>query len=148
MVHFSPHWGPKYPNGFQLRLYVHTSVRLSVSLSGCLCRFLEIISAAHNCAYCMQPQNTGSNTLSGIIICLPILMSVRTLVREPFSIFVFVLIFSVEVQSHDSFIPTLGSEGPQWGPVENIFCPVCLSVSLYLCISVSIYLCISVPLSA
>ena len=42
-------------------------------------------------------------------------------------IFVFVLISSVGVQHCNAFIPTLGLEGPQWGPIEIIFLSVRLS---------------------
>ena len=44
--------------------------------------------------------------------------------------FIFVLISSVGVQRRDTFIPTLGSEGPQWGP-DKLICPY-LSLFLYL----------------
>ena len=43
---------------------------------------------------------------------------------------VFVLISSVGVQRHNSFIPTLGSGGPQRGPFELMCLSVCLSVSM------------------
>ena len=54
-------------------------------------------------------------------------MSVRSIVCEPFVVFVFVLTSSVGVQRRDEFIPTLGSGGPQWGPVKVI----CLYVFPY-----------------
>ena len=57
--------------------------------------------------------------------------SVHPVVSGPFEILVFVLISSVGVQRSDVFIPTLGSEGPQWGPVELICMCLYLSVSLY-----------------
>ena len=44
-----------------------------------------------------------------------------------FVIFIFLLISSVGVQHRDEFIPTLRSEGPQWGPV-NLIC-LCLYLS-------------------
>ena len=38
-----------------------------------------------------------------------------------------ITITGVRVQRCNTFIPTLGSEGPQWDPVELI----CLSISLF-----------------
>ena len=104
-----------------LYLSVHTSVRP--------CHFWAIIHVARNCAQCMRPQTTGSNPLSGSIIC----PSVRPVVRGPFVVFVFVLISSVGVQRRNSFIPTLGSGGHQWGPVEIVCLSICPSVSPPLC---------------
>ena len=66
---------------------------MSVSLSGCSRRFLAIIRAARNFAQRMWPQATGSNPLSGSIIC----PSVRSSAGF-FAIFVFVLISSLGVQ--------------------------------------------------
>ena len=94
------------------RPYVHPYVRLSVSLSGCPRRFLEIIPAARNCPQHMRP-------------------SVFSVVRGPFTIFLFVLIYSVWVQRWDAFIPTMGSEGPQWGLVEIIYPSICQSINPY-----------------
>ena len=115
-------------------MYVLPSVFLSVSpyvsLSGCLRRFLAIIRVARNCVQCMQPQATGSNTLSGSIICL----SVCLVFHEPFAFFVFVLISSVVVQNRGAFIPILGSRLPQWGTVELVCLSLCISVSLYGCL--------------
>ena len=139
------------------------SVCLSVSLSGRPCRFLAIICADRNFAQGMQPQATGSNPLSGSIIfpsvrqsvcpvfCPVVCPFVRLVVRGPFAIFlsifnsfntiemitvtITITITSVGVQRHDAFIPTLGSEVPQWGPVNLIFSSVSLYVRMYLCIS-------------
>ena len=63
--------------------FVHPYVCISVSMHSCPCRFLEIISMACNCAQCMRPQATGSNTLSGSIICLSF---VYLVVHRPFTI--------------------------------------------------------------
>ena len=75
----SPHWGPRDPRGVQSILYVFASVYLSVllfvSLSGHPCRFLAIICAACNCIQRMRPQATGSNLLSGSMICPSVRLS-------------------------------------------------------------------------
>ena len=60
-------------------------------------------------------------------------LSVYLVVRRPFAVLVFVFISNVGVQRRNAFIPTLGSEGPQWGPVELLYLSVRLSVSLYGC---------------
>ena len=44
-------------------------------------------------------------------------------------------ITSVGIQCHDAFIPSLGSRGPQWGPVD-LTCPY-LCLSLYISVSLS-----------
>ena len=41
----------------------------------------------------------------------------------------------VGVQHSDEFIPTMGSEGPHWGPVEIMCLCLCPYVSMSLCIS-------------
>ena len=135
------HIRPFYPhNGVQLSLYVCLSVYLflclSVSLSGRPRRVLVIIHAARNCAHRMRLQAMGLNTLSDDIICPSIHSSIRLsvfpsghpVVRGPFAIFVFMLISCVGVQHWDAFIPTLGSEGPHWDPVDIIWLSLCLSV--------------------
>ena len=83
----------------------------------------------------MRPQATGSNPLSGSIIY------VHLVVRGHFAISVFVLISGVGVQRHGAFIPTLGSEEPQWVPAKLIFMSVRISIPLSLCPSVSLSLC-------
>ena len=55
-------------------------------------------------------------------------------------------ITSVGFQRHNAFIPTLGSGGPQWGPVEFMCVSVCLSICLYVCSSVCLYVTLSVRL--
>ena len=124
----------------------YMSARLSVCLSVCLSlclsvslynrprRFLAIIRAACNCAQRMRPQATGSNPLSGSIICPSVRLSGR--MRQFCNFGIFVLISSVGVQRHDAFTPTLGSKGSMWGPVELICPSVSLSIRLYLCLSV------------
>ena len=72
-MHLSPHWGLSDPSGVQSSL----SFCLLVSLSGRTRLFLAIIHAAHNCAQRMWPQATGSNPLSGSIICPSVRPSVR-----------------------------------------------------------------------
>ena len=54
----------------------------------------------------MRPKATGSNPLSGSIICLSVRPSIRLVVRRTFVIFVFVLISSIGVQCRDAFIPS------------------------------------------
>ena len=56
---------------------------MSVSLSGCLRRFLEIICAARNCTQRMQLHIMGSHPLCGSIICMSIHCSVCTVVCGP-----------------------------------------------------------------
>ena len=73
----------------------------------------------------------GVKYLSDSIIC----PSVCPVVRRNFAIFVSVLISSVGVQRSNAFIPTLGSEGPQWG----------LGKIIYLSVSLSLYLYVSLP---
>ena len=119
--YISPHWGLKVPSGVQFSLYVH----LSVSLSGRLHRFLVINRVDRNCAQCMRPQATGSHPLSDNIICPSVHMSSCP---RSFYDFLFVLISSVGVHHCNIFIPTLGSEGPQWVTFKLICPSVCLSV--------------------
>ena len=75
----SPHWCPKDPSGVQSILYVCVSVSLFVfiyvSLSSHMCRFLVIICAACNCVQRIWPQVTGSNPMSGGMICLSVRLS-------------------------------------------------------------------------
>ena len=62
----------------QAYMSVSMSLCLSVSLSGHLCFILVIICASHNFVQRMQPQATGSNPLSGSIICPFVCPSVRS----------------------------------------------------------------------
>ena len=105
-----------------VRPYLCSSVYLSVSLSGHPRQFLEIIRAACNFTHSMQPQSTGSNPLSGSIICPSVHPSGHL---QAVCGFLFVLIYSVGVQRCDVFIPTLVYKGPQWGPVKIISTSVC-----------------------
>ena len=114
-----------------LRLSVYLSLYISVSLSGHPRRFLAIIHVACNCAQRIRLQAMGSNPLSGSIICPSVRTPVHPVVRGPFSVIVFVFISCVGFQRRDSFIPTVGSSGPQWGPVDIIRMCVCFSVSLF-----------------
>ena len=75
-------------------LYLRPFVRLFVSLSDRLYPFLVIIRAACNCVQRMWTQATGSNPLSGSIICLSVRPSGH--LREFFD-FLFVFISSVGV---------------------------------------------------
>ena len=94
---FSPHWGLEDPSGVQLRLclcvYVYLSLCLSISMYICLSvwpyvsLFGDHKSVSRNCAQRMQPQATGSNTLSGNIICPSIRPSVHLVVHGNFVIF-------------------------------------------------------------
>ena len=79
----------------------YMSVCMSISLSGRPRRFLEIISTTRNCAKYIRKQATGSNPLSGSIICLSVCLSGHLWV---FWDFLFVLISSVGFQRHDAFI--------------------------------------------
>ena len=54
--------------------------------------------------------------------------SIRPSVYGPFAVFVFVLISIVGVQSCDACIPTLGSKGSQWGPVNIMYRSLRISV--------------------
>ena len=69
---FIPTLGPKEPQWGSFKL-ICTSASLllciSVSLSGRLPHLLVIIHSSRNCAQRMRPQATGSNHLSGSIIC-------------------------------------------------------------------------------
>ena len=136
------------------RSYVsmYLSLCLSVSLSLCLFghphRFLTKICAARNCVQRIRLQATGSNTLSGSIICPSLHPSVYyyagllqflhlysiVLVLEMITITI--TITSLRVQGCYEFIPTLGSEEALWGPVEIIY----PSISLFICMSVCLYL--------
>ena len=117
-----------------LCLSIYMSVRLSVSISVLPRLFLAIIHAPCNCMHHMRPQTMESDPLSGSIICPPVQSCGCP---QDFCDFVFILSISVGVQLHDAFIHTLGSKGPQWGPVELICLYISPSVSTYLCISVS-----------
>ena len=72
----------------QADMWISLSICLSVSLClwSVVCVAFFIIHAARNCVQRMRPQATGSNPLSGSIICL----SVHPVVHGPFVIFVFV----------------------------------------------------------
>ena len=63
-----PQWGPVEPIYLSLCPYLC----LSISLSGHMYHILEIIHMARNCAQCIQPQATGSNTPIESIICLSV----------------------------------------------------------------------------
>ena len=79
----------------------HISVRIYVSLSSRPHRFLSIIYAARNCVQRMQPQATGSNSMSDSIICPSICLSGCP---QDFCSFLFVLNSSVGVQRCCAFI--------------------------------------------
>ena len=120
----SPNWIPNDLSRVQSRLYVC----LSISISGHPCHFLVIVRVDCNCRQWLRMQATGSNTLSGSIIC----PSIHPVVHGSFAIFGFVLIFSVGVQCCDtilyerneSVIKTLllnWSPGhPRWIPVNQL----------------------------
>ena len=137
-----PLYGMEDPSGFQLSLYDHPYLCLSVSLSLCLYvaisghmhYSLEIICADHNYTQCMWPQAIGSNPLSGSIICLSVFPYICLVVRGPSEIFVFILISSLGFQCHNAFIPTAGSIVTQCVPAKL----VCMCLFLY--ISLSLFL--------
>ena len=100
-------------------LSVSPSLCISVSLSGCPHHFLVIICTARNCAQRMWPNATGSNTLGGSIIC----PSVRpSCCPRAFCNFCICINFlrGGPASWCIYIIPTLCSEGPQWGTVEII----------------------------
>ena len=85
-------------------------------------------------AYVSGTKPTGGK-IPWVAVYISVCPSICPVVRGYFTIFLFILIFSVGVQHHDAFIPTLGSGGPQWRPVEH-FCPyICLSLCLSICLS-------------
>ena len=137
-------------NRLYTRLYPVTSswayisvlpfIYLYLCLFGSLHLFLAIICAPCNFAQCMRMQSTGSDPLSGSIICLSVRLSDRPPVHPSgflrhYAVVVFVFIYSVWVYPYDTFILALGYERPQWGPVELIY----MSVRPSLCISVYLY---------
>ena len=94
-------WSPSEPIYMSVCLSISLSLRLSVSVSGHPRRFLVIIRAARNCMQRMQTQATESNPLSGSIIFPSVHPS--DCLRYFFN-FLLVLISSVGVQPHDTFI--------------------------------------------
>ena len=67
---------------------------------------------------------------------------------DPHTETVFVFISSVGVQCHDALILTLGSWGPQWGPVKLVCLSVFPSVHMSICPSIHLSICPSVHLSS
>ena len=61
--------GPQWCPVEHICLSISLSLCLYVSIFGLPHCFLAIICATHNCAQRMRPQATGSNPLSGSIIC-------------------------------------------------------------------------------
>ena len=135
-------WGPVELVCLCLCLSVSTSVSLSLYL------FIRIDfwwskCVSHNCVQCMQPHATGSNSLSGRIIC----PSLCRVVRRNSSVFVFVFnsfntremvtititIASVGIQCRNAFSTNWGTKYPSG--VQSSLC-VYISVSLSLCHSV------------
>ena len=109
----------------QAYMSVCLSVRLYVSLYEHLCCFLTIIRGANNCANRMRTQATGSNPLSGSIICPSVRMSIHISVCVSFHPRAFCdLVICVNPQSRFQSTPV----GSSW-----TYMSVCLSVSLYLC---------------
>ena len=137
--YLSPHWGPKDPSGVQSSLYVCQSLCayfcLSVSMYGCPRRILAIIRANRNCVQHMQPQATGSNPLSGSIICPSVCPSVPT---RAFCDFCICINFQCGVQRHDSFSPYWGPEDPS-GVQSSLY----VHISVYMSVCLSIYLYVS-----
>ena len=132
----SPHWGMEETNGFQLSLYIYPTVsmplNISVYLSLCLVicviflqSFVWPVISRSACGHI--PRGQKPEWQYNMSVCF----SLRLVVCGPFSFFVFVLIFSKGVQRRNAFIPTLGSEGTQWVPVELICTSLCLSVCSY-----------------
>ena len=124
-----------------VRLYICPSVSSSVSLSLYLILRIDfLISFARSvivCSTCSH-RTKVKNPLNASIICPSVC---PLIIKWKLCSFVFVLVSSVGVQHHNAFIPTLGSEGPQWGPVKLIYQSVLVSISLFLCLSVFLSLC-------
>ena len=93
MMNLSPYWIPKDPSGVQLILYLRPSVRTSLCLS-------VQSSASHFGNNLSGPQLCAVHAATCHVVKYPAWkynMSVCPVVREPFTIFVFVLIPSVGV---------------------------------------------------
>ena len=128
-----------------LSLSVCLNLRISVSLlSDWSSVFLfgdnKIID--HICVQYMRPCAMVSDTLRNSIICLSVQLSTGILRFFLYSIFLIlemimitITITSVRVHRRDSYIPTLGSEGPQWYPVKllrlSIYLSDALSIGLF-----------------
>ena len=112
---------------FSIFLYVRLFFCASVWSSAS--NFDDNKNVTHNFTQRMRPQATDSNILSGIIVY----PSVHTSgCPWAFCNFFICIHYLGGFQSRNSFIPTLGSEGPQCGPVK-LMCPsVYLSISLYI----------------
>ena len=118
-------------------IFVSMSLYISVYPSVSMYICLVVCVADRNCAQRMRPQATGSNTLSGSIICPSIYMFVRLSGHlRDFCYFGFFYSFPVWASSVAMHFPTLGSSGLQWGPVK-LRCPsICQPVSSSLHLSV------------
>ena len=92
-INLSPHSGMKYPSGVQSSLYFRPYLCLSVPMSVCPCRFLTIIRTACNFLQRMRTQATGSNPLSGIIICPSVRPSFLPSVRSSAGLFQFLYLY-------------------------------------------------------
>ena len=92
-----------------------------------VCHFWKIIRADRNYRQRMHLQAMRSNPLSGSIICPSTGLSSCLRVFCDFCIWID---FQCWVKRRAVFIPKLGSEGPQSGPVELIALSLSLSVSL------------------
>ena len=107
---------------------VYVSVYLSLCLSLCLVvrvAFWRSEHVDHNCVQRIQSRDTGSNPLSGSIICPP----VRLIVCGNFEIFVFLLV-SVWGSSAAIYL------SPYWGPKNpsGVHLRWCVSFSVFLCV--------------
>ena len=123
----------------QAYIPVCMSICLYIYLSGHLRCFWRSMHAVCNYVQHMCPQAMGSNHLFVSIIFSSVRPSVcPSGCPRPFTILMFVLISSVGFHRHDTFIPTLGSKGPQWDLVELTCLSIHISVSLYVRISVSV----------
>ena len=74
---------------------VYTYFHLSVSMSGHLCHFMATVHAARNGTHRMRPQATGSNILSGSMICPSVHLSIRTYVQSSVGILRFLYLYLI-----------------------------------------------------
>ena len=121
---------------------------MSVCLCVCLVAHVDFWKSqkcAHNCAQCIRPQDT-TNPVSGSIICPSVCPYVCLRDLYVYSIVLILdmttitfTITSVGFQRCDTFICTLGSQGPQWGPVKFMCLCIFLYVYLYVWSSASLF---------
>ena len=120
--------GPQWYQVKLMCLYVYLYFCMSI----CLYHFLAIIHVDHNCAQIMKPQATGSNLLSGSIICLPVRLYTQVLG------FLYLYLFPVWGSSVAMQLSPHGVRsnlvGYSWS-----YIPICLSLYLSVWSSASIF---------